>query len=190
MRAWFDADGFLLFALAGDMDVVSPPGSVTASVSDEADVNALFLDDGHVVERHGVEISADRTFVAWDEGQSATFGDLPDPAWVSVNGARERITGGVFQYTSLGAETVKVELVGPHTSNAVLLTIASAADLLDLVRAERDRRLAASDWTQMTDNNLTIEQRGVWADYRAALRQLPTEQPVATLETVLWPQEP
>ena len=42
------------------------------------------------------------------------------------------------------------------------------------LRAERNRLLAASDWTQMPDSPLTDEQRAAWAQYRQALRDAPS----------------
>lgn len=57
-------------------------------------------------------------------------------------------------------------------------------------RGERDRRLAACDWTQLPDAPLTPEQRAAWADYRQALRDLPAHQAGAPLEQTTWPQEP
>jgi len=41
------------------------------------------------------------------------------------------------------------------------------------MRRQRDRLLAASDWTQMPDSPLTDEQRAAWATYRQALRDAP-----------------
>lgn len=43
----------------------------------------------------------------------------------------------------------------------------------ETMRAERNRLLAASDWTQMPDSPLTDEQRAEWAVYRQALRDAP-----------------
>jgi hypothetical protein len=42
------------------------------------------------------------------------------------------------------------------------------------VRRERDERLTASDWTQMSDSPLSETQRAAWAAYRQALRDLPS----------------
>ena len=41
------------------------------------------------------------------------------------------------------------------------------------LRAERNRLLANSDWTQMPDSPLTDEQRKAWATYRQQLRDAP-----------------
>jgi hypothetical protein len=40
------------------------------------------------------------------------------------------------------------------------------------LRAERDRRLAASDWTQMPDSPLSASMKAAWAVYRQALRDM------------------
>jgi hypothetical protein len=56
---------------------------------------------------------------------------------------------------------------------------------MDEVRANRNERLSASDWTQVADAPVNQE---AWATYRQALRDLPEiysgEGPIP------WPQEP
>lgn len=54
------------------------------------------------------------------------------------------------------------------------------------VRAERERRLAASDWTQLPD--IPDVQKAAWASYRQALRDI-TEQPGFPVD-VRWPDKP
>jgi hypothetical protein len=54
------------------------------------------------------------------------------------------------------------------------------------VRAERDRRLADCDWTQVTDAPLTGTDREGWADYRQALRDIPQTQ--ADPDSIVWPE--
>jgi hypothetical protein len=54
-----------------------------------------------------------------------------------------------------------------------------------LVRAERDRRLLASDWTQLPDSPLSTKQ--AWAVYRQALRDI-TLQPDPF--NIVWPVPP
>lgn len=54
-----------------------------------------------------------------------------------------------------------------------------------LVRAERDRRLLASDWTQLPDVPLATKE--AWATYRQALRDI-TEQ--ADPFNIVWPTLP
>jgi len=58
----------------------------------------------------------------------------------------------------------------------------------DAVRAERDRLLAASDWTQVTDAPLTAGEKTAWQDYRQTLRDVP--QDFDTPDDVTWPETP
>ena len=53
------------------------------------------------------------------------------------------------------------------------------------VRAERDRLLAESDWTQVADAPVVQLE---WATYRQALRDIP--QQAGFPENVTWPEEP
>lgn len=50
------------------------------------------------------------------------------------------------------------------------------AALAEAGRAERDRRLAASDWTQLADATLDDATRSAWAEYRQALRNVPQQE--------------
>ena len=55
------------------------------------------------------------------------------------------------------------------------------AHFLLTMRRQRDRLLTASDWTQLSDNGLSDEQRAAWAEYRQALRDAPANwEPAAT----------
>ena len=53
------------------------------------------------------------------------------------------------------------------------------------IRAERDHRLAASDWTQVSDAPVDA---AAWADYRQQLRDIP--QNYILPDDVEWPEEP
>ena len=59
------------------------------------------------------------------------------------------------------------------------------APTAEQVRAERDRLLAESDWTQVAD--APVDQ-AAWATYRQALRDIP--QQAGFPENVTWPEEP
>ena len=54
------------------------------------------------------------------------------------------------------------------------------------VRAERDRRLTATDWTQLAD--IPTATRTKWAAYRQSLRDVP-QQPAFPHE-ISWPVKP
>lgn len=58
----------------------------------------------------------------------------------------------------------------------------------ELIRAERDRRIAATDYTQMPDSPLTAEQRQAFAAYRQALRDIPQDH--ESPDAVAWPVIP
>lgn len=53
-----------------------------------------------------------------------------------------------------------------------------------MIRAERNARLAATDWTQLPDAPVDA---AVWATYRQALRDV-TQQPDPF--NITWPEEP
>lgn len=55
----------------------------------------------------------------------------------------------------------------------------------DAVRSERDRRLAACDWTQVADAPVDPV---AWAAYRQELRDIP--QDFNDPDLVVWPEEP
>jgi hypothetical protein len=55
----------------------------------------------------------------------------------------------------------------------------------DAVRAERDRRLSACDWTQVADAPVDPV---AWAAYRQELRDIP--QDYNDPDLVVWPEKP
>ena len=71
---------------------------------------------------------------------------------------------------------------------ADVLKAALIAQAWDLVRAERDRRITATDYTQMPDSPLLPEQRQAFAGYRQALRDIPQDH--ASPAAVVWPDLP
>tara|TARA_R100001377_G_scaffold49595_1_gene28783 strand:- start:131 stop:583 length:453 start_codon:yes stop_codon:yes gene_type:complete len=55
-------------------------------------------------------------------------------------------------------------------------------------RAERDMKLANSDWTQISDTALTTAVKTSWATYRTALRDISGQTNFPT--DITWPTEP
>ena len=53
------------------------------------------------------------------------------------------------------------------------------------VRAERNRKLSETDWTQLSDSTADKE---AWANYRRALRDVPTQEGFP--RQVDWPSYP
>lgn len=64
-----------------------------------------------------------------------------------------------------------------------------AMPAMDQLRAERDRRLAACDWTQLPDSPLGADSKAAWASYRQQLRALP-DQPGMDPANPPWPMAP
>ena len=58
----------------------------------------------------------------------------------------------------------------------------------DQLRAERSRRLAACDWTQVADSPLDDASDEQWRVYRQALRDLPQTQDDPA--NIVWPVAP
>ena len=61
-----------------------------------------------------------------------------------------------------------------------------AAEPLSKLRAERNRKLAETDWTQSRDVTLTND--ADWATYRQALRDI--TDTYSDLDSVVWPTKP
>ena len=60
------------------------------------------------------------------------------------------------------------------------------AEPMRLLREERDRRLAETDW--MASSDLTMS--SAWTTYRQALRDVPAQDGVTGLDDVTWPTKP
>jgi len=56
------------------------------------------------------------------------------------------------------------------------------------VRSDRDRKLAASDWTVLTDSPLATAKKTAWKTYRKALRDISAAEGFP--HTMEWPTEP
>ena len=62
------------------------------------------------------------------------------------------------------------------------------ADAEASVRAERNKKLAACDWTVLTDSPLTTAKKTEWKAYRTALRDISAADGFP--HTMTWPTEP
>ena len=61
-----------------------------------------------------------------------------------------------------------------------------AAEKLDEVREERNKKLAETDWTQSRD--VTLSNDSAWQTYRQALRDITDS--ATSLDDVSWPTKP
>ena len=72
-----------------------------------------------------------------------------------------------------------------------------AAEPFKLLREERNKRIAETDWTQLKDIDLDIIRERNWKNYRQALRDLPaksnpklSEDGTLDMSSVTWPDKP
>ena len=117
--------------------------------------------------------------------------DIPTALQALVPGAEWVLRGTEYS----GLEWLKGNGHDKPTEDALNTKIAEldAAEPMKLLRAERDRRIAKSDWRASSD--LTISD--AWKTYRQALRDLPASA-TPTLDSsyrldmtsVTWPTEP
>ncbi len=76
-------------------------------------------------------------------------------------------------------------------SDDMIVQITEPSEIEENVRVTRDYALQMSDWTQMPDSPLTVEQKAAWADYRQKLRDLPQQCSSAkSLADIIFPEKP
>tara|TARA_R110002153_G_scaffold115085_1_gene258091 strand:+ start:147 stop:647 length:501 start_codon:yes stop_codon:yes gene_type:complete len=78
-----------------------------------------------------------------------------------------------------GTVTTKAEHEAAHTASLV-------ADKATSIRTDRDRRIALTDWTGMSDVTMAADM----ATYRQALRDITSHADFPDLETEDWPTAP
>lgn len=61
-------------------------------------------------------------------------------------------------------------------------------EVAEMVRSERDRKIAATDYLVMPDYPLSEEDRAIVTTYRQALRDVPTQE--CFPREVVWPEVP
>ena len=121
------------------------------------------------------------------DGYIRNFADLT-PEQRDELGYNEAVPLKRAPFTTYETEWIKGEdLVYRETAvSAVVDEAARDATEAEAVRAARDRRLAACDWTQLADAPLTDEEKVVWATKRQALRDVPQQEGFPWV--VDWPE--
>jgi hypothetical protein len=80
---------------------------------------------------------------------------------------------------------------GNWTRNLVLKSLTQKEKIDKWVRGVRDHRLYVSDWSQLSDNELTDKERAKWTEYRHYLRKMPEiYADVTHPEEIVWPEPP
>jgi len=82
---------------------------------------------------------------------------------------------------------MRTEYLLPAQYEVIVEDLGNSLEMAAL-RAMRNQRLTACDWTQIADAPLSVEEKAAWAQYRQALRDLPenTEDPL----NPAWPEKP
>ena len=83
--------------------------------------------------------------------------------------------------------TIQTHFSGNDTTKDARLL----ADEWTRIRAERDRLLTSTDWTQANDTSLASAKVTEWGTYRTSLRDLPSDQSSKTkYSDITWPTKP
>ena len=119
-----------------------------------------------------------------------------------LNGAAATVSGPYEVSTRNGVEEINKQwftkfIVGPvFTDNEDATAAEQQAayrtridnQVAASVRSDRDRKLAASDWTVLADSPLTTAKKTTWKTYRTALRNISAAEGFP--HTMEWPTEP
>lgn len=116
----------------------------------------------------------------------------PDDNWLNQNNCMK-----VSVFKDFNSRTQKLIPCDPYIENNFVYTVTvvdlTEDELLSMenieavkVRAERNRKLSESDWTQLTDTPADIKNN--WLTYRQQLRDLPTQNGFPF--SVSWPDAP
>ena len=97
-----------------------------------------------------------------------------------------RIRNGPHKVVNGDAVALTLDEIAEHDARAVAHEAARPAQALADLRAERNARLAASDWTQAPD--APTANAAAWKTYRQALRDLPQRTVYPNAPT--WPTAP
>ena len=109
------------------------------------------------------------------------------PYEVSTRDGVELIDGQWFTRFIVGPEfTDNAEATAAEQETAYRTSVDNR--VAASVRAERDRKLAACDWTVLADSPLTTAKKTEWKTYRTALRDISAAEGFP--HTMEWPTEP
>lgn len=117
----------------------------------------------------------------------------PEPEWMAENGIVP-----VTYFKPYDAQIEKLVSVDPYLEGdavyAVTVEPLTAGELAARndsqwakVRADRNKRLADCDWTQLSDAPLNSDQKADWATYRQALRDITNQTDPFN---IIWPEQP
>lgn len=120
------------------------------------------------------------------QGYNRKFTDLTRQQWDEI-GYNEAAPLKREPFTTYETQWVKGDdlIYREEVVSAVVDGAAKDAHEAATIRAERDRRLAETDWTQLVDSALSDESMVLWQSYRQALRDVPQQDGFPA--SVAWP---
>jgi len=102
-----------------------------------------------------------------------------------------------FDYANLKWDEINTDTKPTESEIDAEVTRLNNAESMRLLRAERDRLLAACDWVVLTDSQLTTSKKTAWKTYRQSLRDLPASSSPTLdsdgnldMSSVTFPTEP
>ena len=87
------------------------------------------------------------------------------------------------------ADTIK-QYVSDKTQCSTEYRALVDSSIWNVVRIDRDKLLAESDWTVMPDSPLSTSKQNEWKTYRQSLRDIPQTYRVDGYSAVVWPTVP
>lgn len=154
----------------------------------------VFVEDGQIKEYHDV-LPTNWRHVSGLNLSSDNLLFLKDLGWLPVTKVCPPYDPGIqqiggYNYVINESDVTEAAYIVDLPSTHQPQLIGNAK--IDLVRIERDKRLAATDWTQTVD---VVEAKGeywktAWANYRQALRDIPSTYNNHDLTEVDWPNSP
>jgi len=157
--------------------------SITTQDDDGNDVITYPSEDFTIVECTDEDVSARLAQLSDYQSSSPETGTTYNIKWSKnkVNCEEVLDNDGKSQSPKV---YVKSHFKGDNTAKDARLL----ADEWTRIRAERDRLLAETDWTQNNDSPCTAIDKSQWKTYRQELRDIPKEQSSAKKYTdITWP---
>lgn len=117
----------------------------------------------------------------------------PEPEWMAENNLVP-----VTYFKPFDAATEKLVSVEPYIEGDAVFAVevqpltedeieARTDSQWAKIRAERNKRLASCDWTQLVDTPISNIEQADWATYRQALRDITNQ---VDPFNITWPEEP
>ena len=152
-------------------------GTITTQDSDGHDVVTYPSEDFTIVECTDEDVQA----------RLNQLGDYQAEGIYNITWSDSKVSAVTGQDEAGEDITIQTHFSGNDTTKDARLL----ADEWTRIRAERDRLLTSTDWTQANDTSLASAKVTEWGTYRTSLRDLPSDQSSKTkYSDITWPTKP